>query len=116
MPLATTGADMQQFVFAFNSMRTAIPSFSELLSPLQSILELVYAKAGHRTKSAVSRIPLLEVVWDPSHLAVFKSCQTALANATTLAHPSADKRICLYTDASQDFWSAIITQVPPSDL
>jgi hypothetical protein len=116
MPPPTTGADLQQFVCAFNWMRTTIPSFSELLSPLHSLLELVYAKAGRRTKSAVSRIPLSEVVWDPSHLVVFKSCQTVLANATTLAHPSADKRICLYTDASQDFWSAIVTQVPPSDL
>jgi RNase H-like domain found in reverse transcriptase len=39
-----------------------------------------------------------------------------LENETTLAHPAPDKRLCLYTDASQDYWSAIATQVPPADL
>jgi hypothetical protein len=33
-----------------------------------------------------------------------------------LAHPSDEKRLCLYTDASDQFWSAVVTQVPPEDL
>jgi Reverse transcriptase (RNA-dependent DNA polymerase)/RNase H-like domain found in reverse transcriptase len=33
-----------------------------------------------------------------------------------LEHPSLDKRLCLYTDASLEFWSSVITQVPPADL
>ena len=116
MPPPSTGADLQQFVCAFNWMRTSIPSFSELVSPLHELLEAVYVRSGKRTKTAAARISLHEVGWSADHLRVFESCQTALANATTLAHPSPDKRVCLYTDASQDFWSAIATQVPPSDL
>ena len=76
----------------------------------------MYVRSGKRTKTAAARISLHAVGWSADHLRVFESCQTALANATTLAHPSPDKRVCLYTDASQDFWSAIATQVPPSDL
>jgi hypothetical protein len=34
----------------------------------------------------------------------------------TLAHPSSALRLCLYTDASDAFWSAVVTQVPPPDL
>jgi hypothetical protein len=116
MPPPSTGADLQQFVCAFNWMRTAIPSFSELVFPIHELLEAVYARSGKRTKKAAARISLHEVGWNADHQQVFKSCQTALAHATTLAHPSTDKRVCLYTDASQDFWSAIATQVPPSDL
>jgi hypothetical protein len=116
MPPPSTGEDLRQFVCAFNWMRTAIHSFSELVFPIPELLEAVYARSGKRTKKAAARISLHEVGWNADHQQVFKSCQTALAHATTLAHPSTGKRVCLYTDASQDFWSAIATQVPPSDL
>ena len=113
----STGADLQQFLCAINWMRTAIPAFSTLVSPLHTLLETAYARAGgKRTKAAVSRILLSEVGWTGAHAEAFEKCQNALANATTLAHPSPEKRICLYTDASQDFWSSIATQVLPEDL
>jgi RNase H-like domain found in reverse transcriptase/Reverse transcriptase (RNA-dependent DNA polymerase) len=109
----STGADLQQFKCALNWMRTAIPSFSALVSPLHQILEDVYARAdGKRTKTSVGRILLSEVGWNAEHTEAFASCQTALAQATKLAHPDQEKRVCLYTDASQDFWSSITTQVP----
>jgi hypothetical protein len=78
-------------------MRTSIPSFSEFVSPLHELLEAVYVRSGKWTKTAAARISLQEVGWNADHQRVFKSCQTALANATTLAHPSPDKRVCLYT-------------------
>jgi hypothetical protein len=36
--------------------------------------------------------------------------------AVTLAHPLPNRRICVYSDASSLFWSAVITQVPPEHL
>ncbi|KAE9339727.1 hypothetical protein PF008_g11435 [Phytophthora fragariae] len=33
-----------------------------------------------------------------------------------LAHPDASKEVCLYCDASQEFWGAICTGVDQSDL
>jgi Reverse transcriptase (RNA-dependent DNA polymerase) len=113
----STGADLQQFLCALNWMRTAIPAFTTLVSPLHTLLELAYSRAdGKRTKAAVARITLSEVGWTCAHAAAFEKCQSALANARTLAHPSPDKRICLYTGGSQDFWSSITTQVLPEDL
>jgi RNase H-like domain found in reverse transcriptase/Integrase zinc binding domain len=37
-------------------------------------------------------------------------------NASTLAQPWDDMRFCVFTDASQNVWSAVVTQVPPEDL
>jgi Reverse transcriptase (RNA-dependent DNA polymerase) len=108
MPLPTTGADLQQFTCALNWMRTAIPSFSTLVAPLHQLLEDVYARAGgRRTKTSVARIPLSEVGWTDEHAETFRACQKALVQTTELSHPSKDKRVCLYTDASQDFWSPV---------
>jgi RNase H-like domain found in reverse transcriptase len=117
MSMPVSGADLQQFVCALNWMRTAIPSFTQLVSPLQRLLEAVYvAAAGTRTRTAVAKISLSQVGWDGSHTDAMQACKDALQHSVTLAHPSPSKRLCLYTDASNEFWSAIATQVPPEDL
>ena len=116
MALPVTGADLQQFVCALNWMRTSIPSFATLISPLQDLLEAVYSHAGKRTKSAASKILLSKVGWSPSHAESFRVCQQAIEHAVTLAHPHSGKRLCVYSDASSVFWSAVITQVPPEHL
>ena len=38
-------------------------------------------------------------------------CKDALARMATLAHPDPHKVFCLYTDASQDHWGALLTQI-----
>lgn len=50
--------------------------------------------------------------WTPSHTAAFERCKKAIAERTTLAHRNEEKRLCIYTDASDSYWSGIVTQVP----
>jgi RNase H-like domain found in reverse transcriptase len=112
MPIPLRGADLKQFVCALNWMRSAIPQFSTLIYTLHDLLELVYARDnGRRTKTAAAKIPLSEVGWTALHAAAFSACKTAFEIAVVLAHPSEEKRLCLYTDASDQFWSAVVTQV-----
>jgi Reverse transcriptase (RNA-dependent DNA polymerase) len=113
MALPVTGGDLQQFVCALNWMRTSIPSFATIISPLQELLEEVYSHVGKRTKAAVSKILLSKVGWSKSHADSFRLCKQAIEHAVTLAHPLSGKRLCVYSDASSAFWSAVITQVPP---
>ncbi len=40
----------------------------------------------------------------------------ALINLVPLSHPRDDMAVCLFTDASDQFWGAVATQVPPDDL
>jgi hypothetical protein len=101
MAAPETRADLQQFVCAVTWMRTSIPSFVDLISPLQDLLESLYAHAGgRRTKTAAARVPLSKVGWTGTHAKVFEECKDALSAAATLAHPAAHKRACLYTGAS----------------
>jgi Reverse transcriptase (RNA-dependent DNA polymerase) len=62
MSAPQTGADLQQFLCALDWMRTAIPSFAELVPPLQKLLELAYQKCGGRhTKTAVAKVSLKQI-------------------------------------------------------
>jgi hypothetical protein len=117
MPAPTTGADLQQFVCALNWMRTSIPSFDTLIAPLQTLLESVYeAAGGKRTKTAAAKVQLHLASWTTHHAEVLAACKNSLLHEATLAHPSPDIRLCLYADASHDYWSSMATQVPPADL
>jgi hypothetical protein len=79
-------------------MRTAVPEFAQLVSPLHHLLEAVYDKAGgERTKRAAAQVALSDAGWNGAHIDAFKACKAALEQATTLAHPSLERRVCLYT-------------------
>jgi hypothetical protein len=94
MPPPSTGVALQQFSSALNWMRTAIPSFPKIVSPLHSLLEAVHARTGGKwTKTAAAHISLSTLGWTAERTAAFTACQTALAHATSLAHPSQSKRV-----------------------
>jgi RNase H-like domain found in reverse transcriptase/Reverse transcriptase (RNA-dependent DNA polymerase) len=116
MPCPTSGADLQQFMCALNWIRSSMPMYNALVSPLSLFLETVYAAAGARTKKAAGNTVLLDLSWYVSHTEAFQRCKGALAAATTLAHPRDEMRLRAFTDASQMFWCAGVTQLPPKDL
>ncbi|GMF60896.1 unnamed protein product [Phytophthora fragariaefolia] len=94
----------------------SLPAFNKLVNPLSLFMEKVYAAAGGRKKSLVRRVKLREVGWSEVELAALQSCKEALEHALTLAHPDPEKRLCVFTDASDEHWGGAITQVPQNHL
>ncbi len=47
-------------------MRTLFPAYAETIAPLHELMEIVYTKAGRRTKKAVRKIPL-DSSWGANH-------------------------------------------------
>jgi len=115
MQAPATGADLQQLLCASNWMRTAIPEFTALIGPLASALEEVYKFCGKRTRKAVQKVPLSEITWGPEQLSAFSRLKEALREAVTLAHPDPAKLLCLFTDASDNHWSGVLSQIPKVD-
>jgi predicted DNA-binding transcriptional regulator YafY len=96
------GADLVQYVAAVNWMRSAIPNYPKRLAPLQAALAKVFEDKSRRTKKAVAAVSLLHL-WGPEEQAFFKYLQAAIMKSMTLAFPDPDKRICVFTDASDRF-------------
>ncbi|KAF0704619.1 hypothetical protein AaE_014847, partial [Aphanomyces astaci] len=46
----------------------------------------------------------------------FNDVKYALAHVVPRSHPREDMTVCVFTDASDLFWGAVATQVPPADL
>ncbi|KAF4133042.1 RNase H-like domain found in reverse transcriptase, partial [Phytophthora infestans] len=68
--------------------------------------------AGGRKKNQVRHVLLRAVGWGESEDACLDRCKAALQNALQLAHPDPEKRLTVYTDASEEHWGAAITQIP----
>ncbi len=113
----TTVADLLQFLAAVNWMRQAIPDHDYLVAPLVELQNAVIARTDAKSRSKVTTRRLkLGDEWTAVHDACFRDVVQALANMVTLSHIDDAKKICVFTDASDEFWSALITQVPVDEF
>lgn len=116
MPSPRTAGDLQQFLCAVNWMRTSIPNYTALVADLHGILETAATVAKGRKKAQLHRVELARVDWGPPQEAAMKGVKDALLRMVPLAHPKADWSVCLFTDASDAHWGAVVTQIPPDDI
>ncbi|KAG3092616.1 hypothetical protein PI124_g15605 [Phytophthora idaei] len=75
------------------------------------MMETVYERAGGREKNQVRTIKLGDVSWGDKEDACLDRCKTALQNALQL-----DKRLSVYTDASDEHGGAAITRIPQDQV
>lgn len=115
MRTPTRGDELQQLLCASNWMRTSIPSYSELVAPLQALLEKAASGLKKRTKRSLARVDI-STDWGEAEATAFDKLKQSLVNATSLSFPKNEHAICLFTDASDDHWSAIFAQCPNSAL
>ncbi|KAH9094099.1 hypothetical protein Ae201684P_016714 [Aphanomyces euteiches] len=116
MKAPTTAAELQQFLCATNWMRASIPLYAQRVDPLRRLLDVATKIAGSAKKTALAKVDLAVAGWTAEHDECFEEVKATLARMVPLAHPSEDKAICLFTDASADHWGAACTQVPKVDL
>ena len=111
-----TAGELCQFVNCLRWMSNSIPQFAKRSSILVDVLEEAYKRSGRRTKRSIQNIKLQTLSWGKMHTEAFKDLQDTIRNSVMMAFPSPDKRICVYTNASDCFWSAVITQVEENEL
>ena len=107
-------SDLQQFICATNWMRTSIPDYSRVVSPLHKPMEECYKKSGKRAKRSVRDLSL-SGQWGLGHTSTFNQIRDHLAQALKLSLPKAGHHLCLFSDASETHWASILTQIPNSE-
>lgn len=111
-----TADELCQFVHCCRWMAGSIPDFARRTAPLVAILEEAYKISGSRKKKSIKNIKLSSLSWGAEQENAFKSIQETLQNSIKLCYPRKEKTICVYTDASDNYWSGIVTQIDPEDL
>ncbi|OWZ10056.1 hypothetical protein PHMEG_00017147 [Phytophthora megakarya] len=91
-------------------MRTALPAFNKLTAPLVNLMEKTYERVGGRKNFKREQLSW----WSDDEAACVQRCKYALQNVLLLAHPDPEKLLTVYTDASDEHWGTVITQIAQS--
>lgn len=111
LPYPKTAGELQQFVCAINWLRESIVDFARQMAPLQRRLDDALTSTK-RTKRAAAGI---EIQLTAAEREAFDQIKASLAEAATLNFPDDTATTCLFTDASDIGWAAIVTQVADFD-
>jgi hypothetical protein len=107
-------ADLQQFLCGSNWLRTSVPNYAQLADPLLQMLRRCQDAVG-KTKTRLRSYGLSQL-WGSDADRQFKDLRSAIVERVTLSHPDHGKALCMHTDASQDYYAAVLTQMPHEDL
>ncbi|KAJ8558819.1 hypothetical protein ON010_g8630 [Phytophthora cinnamomi] len=110
-----TAADLQQLLCAINWMRSSIPGYASLAGKLYELLDVAANSVQSRKKKILARVLLNAVGWSAVHVDAVAALKRALIAMVPLAHPKATSLLCLYSDASAEFWGSVVTQIPSED-
>eukprot|EP00171_Calliarthron_tuberculosum_P023749 IDg23749t1 len=111
-----TAAELCEFIHCCRWMSIAIPDFVKRVAPLNDVLEEAYKISKKRTKKSIKNVMLKNLSWSEEHEQMFYSIQNSLRNAVMLAHQKPGYVTCIYTDASDRFWSGVVTQTTLKSL
>ena len=109
------GGELQQFLCATNWMRSSIPRYTELISPLHKLMESIYKKTGKRAKKSVAKFKLSEL-WEKQHDVSFDNIKHTLAQSIKLAYPKKNYSTCVFSDASDTHWASMLPQIPRANI
>lgn len=87
---------------------------AKLIGPLHDLLEANNSKQGTRKKTRLVNRPISS--WGTEHQDAFHRLITAIQEQATLATADPEKRLCLFTDVSEPYWSGVLTQVSQSEF
>lgn len=111
-----TANELLEYVHCVAWMACCIPQFSQRVAPLSVLLETAYERSGKRTKKSVAKFSLAELGWNAEHAQAFNGLQQQLVHQVHTAHRNPALSLCVFTDASDDFWAAAVTQRNPAEL
>jgi hypothetical protein len=98
LPPPTSKKSMQSFLGQINFMRRFVPSFSEMVRPLQKLIK----------KDT-------QYHWGPTENQAFNDIKKAIIDAPSLMSPDFSKDFTLYTFASDRSYAAVLTQKNSED-
>ncbi|CEO98943.1 hypothetical protein PBRA_007057 [Plasmodiophora brassicae] len=116
MPRPNTFKELQQFTWAANWMRTSVPGYAHIIAPLQELTDKANQELKRIQSSSPSSSRLDDLGWTDRHSKAFEDIRFALIQHVQLACPKSDHQTCLFTDASDLAWAAVVTQIPMEDI
>ncbi|KAF0689562.1 Aste57867_19002 [Aphanomyces stellatus] len=107
IPYPTNAGQLQQFLCSVNWMRDHIPGYATRVALLTKRLDESLKGKGRKKRVAAGVL----VDLSPDERECWDAIKRDLSTMVEVAYPHEDANMCLLTDASDEGWSIIVTQV-----
>ena len=112
-----TAVELAQAIYTSNWLSTTIPGLTKLIDPLRQMLRQIHIdKKSSGKKKALIGVNLADYGWGDQHEIAWRDFAQAVKQAAETAVYDSTKELCLWTDASDDFFSVVITQCDPAEI
>ena len=115
MPSPKTASELQQLLMATQWMSRSIPRYNEMIYKLQELFESAMKGQIRRTKSVARKLLLDKFGWNAEHELAIRKLKSALVENVRMAFPNDEMIQCVFFDASYEFCSGMVTQIPVED-
>ena len=108
--------ELMTFVYSANWHRKHIPDFAKIAAPCYDLIKETLKDKKYATKSAAKKFDLVDLPeWAAKAKQSYDNIREAMMNAVVTAFFDREQLTCVFTDASDDFWGMVITQIPPEE-
>ena len=97
-------------------MRTSIPEFARQTSPLQELLKVPQVTMQVTEASKLAGLKFTSDVWNHKINSSSYNVNAAIRESIQISHSDQEKLVCLFSDASENQWETLLTQVPKAYL
>ncbi|KAH9090618.1 hypothetical protein Ae201684P_014414 [Aphanomyces euteiches] len=111
IPYPTDAGQLQQFICAVNWVRDSLIGFAQAVHPLQK--RLTQALEGKKRRKRIASSIAINLTDEEK--SSWNDVKDLLRSSVQLCHPDESATMCLFTDASKDGWSIVVTQVREFD-
>jgi hypothetical protein len=106
----TNAAELQAFLCGLQWFRNSLPHFASLIKELQELL-LFCTRTKNTCKKSLLQSFLLKPYWKEKHEIAMGKIKEALNYILTISFLLPGGKLCVFTDASENAWGILITQV-----
>lgn len=107
LPLQATAADLQYLLCATNRLRESVIDYARVAEPLFRKLEASVGDCARRK----SKLKNVTITWTDQEREEYSQFVGKICWSVPLALPSDDVEVCVFTDASDEGWAVVVTQV-----
>ena len=111
MPEPTTLAEMMSFVYGVAWFRGHLPYFAEVAAPLYDLWKVTMEPYSKKTTNRAKRFQLKDLAgWRDGGSNAYQEVKKLMADAVSNNYFDPELRLCVFSDASQEFYCLVFTQ------
>ena len=116
IPEPTTLAELMTFVYGVAWFRGHLPYFAEAAAPLYDLWKETMQPYKKKTTNKAKKFQLKDLPkWDANGKKAFREIKKMMADAVVNTYFDPKQQLCVFSDASDDFYCMVFTQCTPGD-